>query len=262
MKLPKSSREIRSKTLPGVRAGQFYLVTVMKRMLVFLSLTFSFASLAQDAGDAARLLTVLRQLNVHAVPAELPPAPIPGFVEIVRGLQVLYVSMDGKLLINGDILSVDGETNLTERRRGAIRNELIAAIPAKQRIVVPAQGAVRSRIVVFVDTDCPYCLRLHGQQQQFARRGVEIQYLFYPRSGPSSDSFAQAVSVWCAEDRLAALDDALAGRRLPPSDCPNPVMRHYETARSLQLEGTPAIIGADGQVRYGALSVDQALNAR
>jgi len=261
MKSPKFCRVSSSTVLPGVRAGQCSMVTAMKWMLVLVSLAVPLASLAGDTGDGARLRTVLRQLDVRSAPAELPPAPIPGFVEIVRGLQVLYVSADGRLMIKGDILSLDGEANLTERRRAAIRNELLAAVPAEQRIVAPAQVPVRSTIVVFVDTDCPYCLRLHGQQEQFARRGIEIQYLFYPRSGPSSDSFAQAVAVWCAADRLAALDDALAGRPLQASDCPNPVLRHYETARSLQLQGTPAIISADGRVRYGALGVDEVLNA-
>ena len=121
--------------------------------------------------------------------------------------------------------------------------------------VLPATGSAVARIVVFTDTDCPYCLRLHRARAGLLKSGIEIRYLFYPRSGPASASFDQAVAVWCSNDPAGALERALNGATLAATDCPNPVMDHYELARELGLKGTPAIITADGNIRYGALSV-------
>jgi len=214
---------------------------------------------AAGPGDESRLREVLVQLDVHQSPGELAPAPIPGFLEIVRGLQVLYVSTDGAMLIDGEILSVATETNLTERTRARLRREMLGRIPLAERILLPAVGPKRAEIVVFADTNCPYCLKLHAASDQLRERGIEIQYLFYPRSGPDSVSFSQAVSVWCAADRVAALGTALAGGSLPARDCGNPVMRHYQLARDLDLKGTPAILTADGRISYGVSSADEIL---
>lgn len=202
----------------------------------------------------------LEQLGVDANRSELPTAPIPGFLEIRRGVQILYISTDGKLLINGDILSLTTERNLTERSRAEARADLIAALPPELRIIVPATTPVRGRIVVFVDTNCPYCRALHERRAEFTQRGLEVHFLFFPRSGPSGKSFGQAVSVWCATDKLSALDSALSGAVLPPADCEHPIEQHYELARALHLKGTPALITPNGELRYGAVDVDDLLH--
>lgn len=225
---------------------------IMSKAII--ALTFCLASaacLGVEPGDGSRVQRVLEQLGVETAADELATAPIRGFKEIVRGMQVLYISDDGRLLINGDILSVAGESNLTERRRAQTRLELIAAIPLEDRLVVPARGERRGRMVVFVDTDCTYCRLFHERAPELASGGVEIHYLFYPRSGPAGKSFSQAVSVWCAEDRVAALGRVLSGSVLPAAGCNNPVLRHFELARGLELKGTPAIISGDGAIRYG-----------
>jgi len=206
-----------------------------------------------------RLQTVLDQLDIDIDSQSLKPAPIKGFLEVVRGMKVLYVSVDGRLLIDGDVLSLDDRSNITEQRRDETRLELLAGISPHERIIAPASGETHGRITVFVDTNCLYCIKLHKQGAELARRGVEVQYLFYPRSGPASDSFAQAIAVWCAADRLAALDAVMHGSTLPPVACDNPVLQHYELARRLELRGTPAIIFADGTIRYGALPISELL---
>lgn len=206
---------------------------------------------AASPAAGAGLDTVLRQLGVDDEPQALRPAPIQGFVEVTRGMQVLYVSADGGLLINGDILSVAAEINLTEQRRASLRRALIQGVPDDQSLILSPPVAPTARIVVFTDVDCSYCMALHDRHEELLQHGVEIRYFFYPRSGPASGSFDQAVAVWCAEDRLAALDRALSGTELRGTECAHPVRQHYELARELELRGTPAVIAPDGTVRYG-----------
>jgi thiol:disulfide interchange protein DsbC len=202
---------------------------------------------------------VLDELGIASAPGELPAAPIPGFLEIRRGVQVLYVSSNGELLINGDILSLETQENLTELSRAAARVELIASIPREKRIIAPARSASRGPVVVFVDADCPYCRVLHEKQAAFTAQGFEVHTLFYPRSGPSSHSYAQAIAVWCAPDRRAALEAVLSGATLPPATCQHPIDQHYALAKALHLKGTPALITPDGTVRYGVVDVAELL---
>lgn len=139
----------------------------------------------------------------------------------------------------------------TQDPEAASRQALLGSVPLESRIIVPARGEKLTHVVVFTDTDCAYCMRLHDMRDAIAQRGVEIQYIFYPRSGPGSDSYAQAVAVWCSADRLAALDKVLHGGTLPSAQCDNPIDAHYALARQLKLMGTPAIVTSEGTIGYG-----------
>ena len=229
---------------------------IRKFMLVLLPLA-GIPGIAGCSGDAATLRASLDLLDVTEQPGELAAAPIGGFYEIVRGTGVLYLSRDGTTLIDGDVLSLPQGTNLTERRRGQARRALLASIAPQDRIRVSQPETVRASITVFVDTDCRYCSSLHRSLSELAGHGIAVDYVFYPRSGPDSPAFAAAVSVWCAEAPLPALEAAFAGELEPRRSCANPVQRHYETARALELRGTPAIVLSDGSVLYGALRVEE-----
>lgn len=150
---------------------------------------------------------------------------------------------------------------LAKRTRSEALAELLLTVPPEQRIVIPAVGAMLAHLVVFVDTNCPYCMQLHSLGDAITERGVEIHYIFYPRSGPSADSYFQAVAVWCSADRLATLEKVYRGEKLPAANCDHPVMAHYELALKLGLKGTPAIITPDGVIAYGVPSRDRLVDS-
>jgi thiol:disulfide interchange protein DsbC len=139
----------------------------------------------------------------------------------------------------------------TEAPSATSRLALHAMVPPESRIVIPAAGQKLAQVVVFTDTDCPYCMKLHDMRDAIAQRGIEIQYIFYPRSGPDGGSYTQAVAVWCSADRVAALEKVLHGETLPAAHCDNPVNAHYQLALKLGLRGTPAIVTREGAVGYG-----------
>lgn len=228
-------------------------------MRILLTTLLLLLPIMASAGSSFGLSAALEQLGVATRPDDLPVAPVPGFLEISKGAKLLYISRDGQLLIDGDVISMASATNLTERRRAALRLEQVQRVPENERIIFRSAGSARERLIVFTDTNCRYCLRFHRQLDEYSRRGIDVQYLFYPRSGPTGESFEQAVAVWCAADRKRALASALAGKRVPAAKCNNPVMRHFDLATELRLKGTPAIIAADGTIHYGAADVENVL---
>ena len=89
--------------------------------------------------------------------------------------------------------------------------------------------------------------------------GITVEYLFFPRTGPGSESFEQAVAVWCADDRRSALTQAKAGTVLPHANCKNPVASDYALGQRVGVDGTPAIYAENGVQIGGYLAPDEML---
>jgi thiol:disulfide interchange protein DsbC len=102
---------------------------------------------------------------------------------------------------------------------------------------------------------------MHEQMAAYNAAGITVEYLFYPRSGPGSEGFEQAVAVWCAKDRRAAMTRAKAGALLPHATCKNPIAADYDLGRRIGVDGTPAIYAENGVQIGGYLPPDEMLAA-
>jgi thiol:disulfide interchange protein DsbC len=191
-----------------------------------------------------------------ARPEELRPSPIAGVYELTRGADIAYVTADGKYAITGDLYDLVSNDNLTEHRRRALRVKAITAVPESEMVVF-GPAAPKYTVTVFTDVDCPYCRQLHGQIGEYNRLGVQVRYLFFPRSGPETASWTKAEQVWCPADRKDALTRAKLGQELKTKPCAkNPVARTYALGKSIAIEGTPAIILANGELLPGYVPPD------
>lgn len=204
-----------------------------------------------------RLGTVLKGVRID----DVRTTPLPGIYEIQSGMNFAYVSADGRYLIEGDLNDIVAHKSLTEDRRRVARAGLIDRIAGDQAIeYAPANAPAKYTVTVFTDIDCGYCRKLHQHIAEYNADGIAVRYLFFPRSGPDTESFHKAEKVWCAADRKAALTQAKLG---PGYDgdmsCKNPVMEHLQLASQLGLRGTPAIVLPDGELIPGYQTPDQLL---
>ena len=182
---------------------------------------------------------------------DLHTSPIPGVYELMRGTDAAYVSSDGKYAIVGDLYDLGSNDNLTEARRRDARLKLLATVPESQMVIFGAKEA-RHTITVFTDVDCQYCRKLHSQIADYNRLGIRVRYLFYPRSGPNTESWTKAIQVWCSADRNSALTQAKLGEALKTKPCADsPVARHYDLGQKFEVAGTPAIILGNGAMLPG-----------
>ncbi len=187
------------------------------------------------------------------------PAPFDGFVEMLLGAQLIYVSVDGKYLLDGRLIEVATRRDLSEAAKGEVRKTRLADVGSGDRIVFPATAEKKHTITIFTDIDCGYCRKLHQQMAEYNELGIEVDYLFFPRAGTGSHSFDKAVSVWCAPDRNQALTAAKAGEEPDPKQCPNPIEMHFELGRELGVTGTPALVAEDGTLIPGYVPPDSLL---
>lgn len=192
-------------------------------------------------------------------PEDIRPTPLPGIFEMRRGADILYVSQDGKYVFLGDLYQVAGRQNLTEVRRSELRRELIDRVP-ESRMVVFSPPNPKYTVTVFTDVDCPYCRTLHSKIDEYNKLGVKVRYLFFPRTGPNTESWFKAEQVWCSTDRRAALTQAKLGKPLDAKVCANtPVAQDYELGKQIGLEGTPGIVLSDGTMIGGYMPPDKLL---
>ena len=178
--------------------------------------------------------------------------PVDGVYEITRGSEISYASSDGRYVILGDMVDIDNDANLSENRRRTIRQRLIDTVPESEMLVFSPKNP-KYTITVFTDIDCGYCRRLHSQIAEYNRLGIRVRYLFYPRTGPDTDSWHKAEAVWCASNRNEALTRAKNGEEIKSPDCHanGIVARDYELGHKLAVEGTPAIFLASGEMLGG-----------
>jgi len=177
--------------------------------------------------------------------------PINGIYEVTRGADVTYSSADGRYVIVGDMIDVDNDSNISETRRRGIRARMLESIPDTEALVFSPKTP-KYTITVFTDIDCGYCRRLHSQIAEYNRLGIRVRYMFFPRSGPDTDSWHKAESVWCASNRNEALTRAKNGEDIKSPKCPADIIkRDYELGQKLAVEGTPAIFLASGEMLPG-----------
>ncbi|QRY79133.1 thioredoxin fold domain-containing protein [Pseudomonas sp. PDNC002] len=222
-----------------------------------LGLASTFA-LAAEPDQAIR--TTLQSLQPDLPIESIAKGPLEGIYQVqLKGGRVLYASADGQFVVQGNIYQVkDGKpTNLTEQAESAGVAKTINAIAAKDMVVFPAKGETKAHITVFTDTTCPYCQKLHAEVPELQKRGIEVRYLAFPRQGPNSPGDAQLQAVWCSKDRQSAMSDMFHEKEVKAAKCENPVDQQFALGQMVGVQGTPAIILADGTMLPGYQSAGQ-----
>jgi thiol:disulfide interchange protein DsbC len=172
---------------------------------------------------------------------------IPGFYEAIAGGEFVYVTKDGRYVIDGNAYDVAHRVDLTASARAKVRKDALAKVGPDKRIVFapPAPLAAKHTVTVFTDVDCPFCRRFHQQIAEYNAKGIAVDYIFYPLSiHPGADKHAEA--VWCSKDRPNAFTAAMAGQDPGKATCPNPISETTELAKSLGIGGTPTVLADDG----------------
>lgn len=213
---------------------------------------------------------IVRQTLLRLVPKaevdQITPSPVPGFYQVIASGHLVYVSADGKYVMNGDLIDGTKGGSLTEDAWATYRKSELAKVPVSERIVFAPKNP-KYTVTVFTDVTCPYCRVLHQQIDALNKEGIAVQYLAWPRSGVTGDdgkptaTYTEMVSIWCASDRNDAFTDAKKGHLPKQSDCKNPVKDQFDLGLKLGVTGTPSVYAEDGTLIGGYLSPTEMLQA-
>ena len=215
-----------------------------------------FALTAAVADDAQPLTKEELAGKLNGVePSDISDSPVSGIYQVAVGSNVAYVTQDGRFIIRGDIYDASTSANITEVTRSRARAAMLATVdPASMIVFKPANGNVKHTITVFTDIDCGYCRQFHREIDKVTALGIEVHYLFFPRTGPNTESWTKADHVWCAPNHNAALTRAKLGGEIPEATCGNtPVESHWSLGKRIGVRGTPAIFAETGELIGGYL---------
>jgi len=195
---------------------------------------------------------LLKLLPAGSKLEDLTPSPIPGIYQFTQDADVSYLTADGKYFLDGNLYDMHSRENLTEQLRTHARLQMIAAVPESEMLIFSPANP-KYTITVFTDVDCQYCRKLHSEMAELNRLGVRVRYMFFPRTGPDTESWRKAEVVWCSPNRNEALTRAKAGAALDMNKTcgPTPVAREYALGQSIGVRGTPAIVTENGDYIAG-----------
>lgn len=222
----------------------------MKKSIVLLSGLALAISQAVYADDAA-ITHSLDRLGVHN--AEVQPSPVAGMKTVLTENGVLYVSDDGRHVIQGPLYDVGGSqpVNVTNqllgKRLNALQDEMIIYQAPKEKYAV----------TIFTDITCGYCHKLHEQMKDYNARGITIRYLAFPRQGLKSRVGQDMTSVWCSANPKATFDKTMQGEAIAVATCQTDLSKQYRLGVQYGIQGTPAILLGNGVIIPGYQSPDE-----
>ena len=134
--------------------------------------------------------------------------------------------------------------------------EITSTYPIAERIIYSAQGKEQAIVVVFTDSSCGYCRKLHVEIPKLQKAGISIHYIPFPRGGNEGPGYQELQAVWCAKDRNKAMDiakGALQGQ-LKTNNCAlASVNQGFALGNKLGVMGTPSVLLPTGQIIPGYL---------
>jgi thiol:disulfide interchange protein DsbC len=221
-------------------------------LLLLAALLLSSVALADEAA-LRRMLEPKLGVQIEGIQA----APVPGLYEVryrsPRGVQLVYVDATGNYVIQGNILDLRTERDLTEERLRKLNAIKFESLPLDLAVKVQ-RGNGKRVLAMFSDPYCPACRQFERALAQIDN--VTVYVFMYPVIRPENTEHSRM--VWCAPDRAKAwLELAAAPKpKLPDAaaGCGDPVDKVLKLGRSLGVNSTPTLILANGERLSGGLA--------
>jgi thiol:disulfide interchange protein DsbC len=211
-------------------------------------------ALAQEA--AIRKAIQERLPQIKAID-EVSKTPIPGIYELrINGAEIYYTDAKGNYLIEGNVIDLRAQRNLTEDRVAKLTAIKFDDLPFKDAFTI-VRGNGKRRLAVFEDPNCGYCKRFERDLQKIDN--VTIYMFLYPILG--ADSGEKSKAIWCAKEPAKAwLDWMVRDQPIPaaPTGCDGAALvRNVELGRAHKITGTPTLVFVDGNRVPGAIDAKQ-----
>lgn len=198
---------------------------------------------------AANIKQLLEQRFSGLAIDAVAPTAYPNLFEVRIGPDLLYTDTTAAFILDGTLVDVATRRNVTQERQEALLAVPFDSLPlelAFKQVI----GDGSRRVAVFEDPNCGYCKVLRRTLQEV--KDVTLYTFMYPILSP--DSTDKVKNIWCASDSAATWDAWMLKGRVPPSaTCDAPIDAMVALGRSLNVQGTPTMIFADGSRASGAL---------
>lgn len=225
----------------------------MKRKLLLLAAACiaTVTSTVYGATEEKVIRDTLEKYNM--VVEVIKPSPIVGLNVVETTTGVVYITDDGKYLLQGPIYDMSGKNPINISNQPLMKK--VEAL--KDEMIIFKAPQEKHVVTVFTDISCGYCKKLHESVGELNSQGVTVRYLAYPRQGADSDVGKKMASIWCNGLQQKALTQAFKGEEVAMiEDCKIDLSKHMSVGNLFKVTGTPAIILPDGQLLPGYMKPD------
>ncbi|MFZ2161391.1 MAG: DsbC family protein [Sideroxyarcus sp.] len=232
----------------------------MFKTLLLLLLSVSLAHAAETDKTAAAIKDTLQKDYAQLIGPvdQVNKSPIPGLYEVVTGDHIFYTDKNAQYLIDGSMFDLKGRQNLTEARARKLFAVDFNALPLDLALK-KVKGNGSRKMAYFTDPNCGYCKKLEQELQNVT--DVTLYLFLYPMFEGSAE---KVQGIWCSNDKIKAWDSLmLKGEQPAAGKCAVPSDKVMALGKKLRVNGTPALIFANGMLNPGympATALDKALN--
>lgn len=228
----------------------------MHKALIFIlaaSISSAYAGEAEIKSTLQKKLPQIGQINA------VSKSPVPGLYEVITQDHLFYTDDKAQFLIDGAVYDLKNMRNLTEERSRKLFALDFSALPLELAVKI-VKGKGERKLAVFTDPNCGFCKKLEKELLQIDN--VTLYHFLYPVFAGSEE---KSRAVWCSKDRAKAWNDLMLNDITPPAgNCEAPTAKILALGRKLKVNGTPALVFADGTMNPGylpAAELEKALTA-
>ena len=234
----------------------------MLRIFLLLLLSVSLAHAAETDKTAAAIKnTMIKNYEQLIGPVDqVNKTPIPGLYEVVTGDHIFYTDKSAQYLIDGNMFDLKARHNLTQERSQKLFAIDFSTLPL-DLAVKRVKGNGSRKMAYFADPNCGYCKKL--EQELESVNDVTLYLFLYPIFEGSAE---MVQNIWCSADKAKTWEDQMLKGIHPPAvaKCDTPTDKVLALGRKLRVNGTPALVFANGVINPGympAAALNTALDA-
>ncbi len=220
-----------------------------------IALALAFASLGAFAQEATIRKNLAERLPKLPPIEEISKTPMEGLYEVrVNQSEIFYTDAQGNFLIQGNLIDVRAQEDLTEKRQAKLTEIDFKDLPIKDAFTI-VRGNGKRKVAVFEDPNCGYCKRFERDLTKIDN--VTVHVFLYPIL--SQDSADKSRNIWCAKDKGKAFLDWMVKDVTPAAaSCDTAALaRNLEFGKKNRITGTPTLIFANGTRVPGAIGADR-----
>ena len=177
---------------------------------------------------------------------QINKSPIAGLYEVVTPDHIFYADENGQYLIDGNLFDLKARRNITDARSRQLFAIDFSKLPLELAIK-KVKGNGSRKLAYFTDPNCGFCKKLERELKNV--NDVTLYLFLYPIFDGSAE---KVEAVWCSQDKVKAWDNLmLNGVQPAPGKCDTPIAKVMALGKKLKLNGTPALIFANGTINPG-----------
>jgi len=225
----------------------------VSRLLCIFGLAASCFVTSAFADEAAIRKNLAARLPSLGPIDEVTKTPITGVWEVRMGNEIIYSDDLGSFVIEGNIIDLQKQLNLTQDRVAKLTAFDFAKLPLKDAVVWK-QGTGARKLVVFADPNCTYCK--HFEKELSSVKDITVYTFLIPILG--GDSPEKSKAIWCAKDNGKVWRNWMLDGTTPPTvagACDAGALdRNLALGLKHGVNGTPMLVFADNKRMPGIMT--------